>query len=461
MKVGKLLAIVAILIIANSTKIFASSRKDFNKSKESFRVIINADAGGSSQDKNKSSNNAYRVSRPGSLQHRLKQSNPKQQPLTITSQQQKQPLQQKSVTITAPATKIEENSATINKAANIEAINKYLAEHNEIIKSSSIPNSSGKKKNNFADEISDSAAAASVAGAKNNIAMRTRSIRLGLASGESAIKYGLWSQIEAGSAKQKEVSDIASYKLTQSALSFGGDAEINDHMLFGLAYSRALSRSKDSLGNKSDHQAHIISVYNSIDLINHISITSILNFGIGKIKKTRSSGVTKAVIGNPKTQIFSASSEVEYLHKISLANNIIYSVGCDYDLVSVKSYQEKGDPRLVMRFGKKTKDNLQFIVGLMFQHIQNMGRGKTLTMEVHSKYNHSLSSGSKIAKVVHANSGQAMPLGSHKVNKSKIILGGGLNLIKDNKYEISTGYDFARGKAYNEHSGYLKLKVHF
>lgn len=357
-----------------------------------------------------------------------------------------------------------DNSNNINQEdeANIalEAINEYIAQQQQIMGLSA--NDSSNKPNNasFTDDATSSSVTASAIGAKNNIAIRTRAIRLGLASGEAIIKYGLWGQIEAGSAKQRQASNIAAYRLTQTVLSFGGDAEINDNTLFGLAYSRALSKSKDLLGNKSDHQAHIISLYNSVDLIHHISVTSMLNFGIGQIKKTRNSGIAN-VTANPKTQIFGASSELEYLHKISPEHNIIYSLGCDYDMIRVKSYQEKGDSKLVLNFAKKTKDNLQFIGGLMFQNIQNMGKSKILTMEVHGKYNHSLSNKNKLAKVVHASSGQLMPLENHKVNKSKIILGGSLNLIKNNKYEISSGYDFARGKAYNEHSGYLKFKVNF
>ena len=287
-----------------------------------------------------------------------------------------------------------------------------------------------------------------------------------LSSGDRGnVKKGFWVGTTWSVTKQKQNNNIAAFKNKQHGVVLGFDAEFNDNLTIGAAYTRALSKTKfdNKVNNKQLAKLHIAALYAEYNFLSGITLNSYLEYGKASIKNNNIVN-NVSLSGKTKGDIMRAKLEAYYQYD---ARTLIIKpvAGIKYDYYNIKGYKARGQDFYVnvpSNKGKRVSIEAGIVLG------KNIVRKKsTISPEVHFGVERVIlaSNSSRMISVNDAATQTQIwsartPSGS-KMRDIIYTVGGKVRMQSASRIEIGTGYDYSFKKKFSNHSVYLSSKITF
>ena len=279
-----------------------------------------------------------------------------------------------------------------------------------------------------------------------------------VAAGDNNMQsYGVWAQGMFGNAKQKKSSHDLGYKLNQQGANIGFDFG-DDNYLVGIAYTRNGSKVKN-LSMNEKITSNIGSLYSLYNLDNNFFLNGQLKYGRSTIKKQRSNTNGSIAYGKTKGEMAGAEVELGYYYDFMSKSQLIPTIGLSYDYVKVKGYKETGSG-ITRAISKRNGDKTSAFAGLMVNHNIDL-QSFTLTPEIHTYLDYAIKSKAKGINVTLFTQVQPIYIPSTKPARAYYAIGTSLKLAKEQKLNVSLGYDFGVSKKFYSHSGYIQARVNF
>ncbi|WP_316354542.1 autotransporter outer membrane beta-barrel domain-containing protein [Candidatus Trichorickettsia mobilis] len=290
---------------------------------------------------------------------------------------------------------------------------------------------------------------------------------VGVAAGDEAKRklQGVWARGIYGVSKQRPDKGSAGYNGNSAGGTIGGDFELNEKNIVGIAYSNIRSGFKykqSRAGDKTTGNSHILSLYGAHQLNDNFSLKTMLAAGMSKIT-TKRFIMDKIATGKVKNKSYSAEASLNY--KIIANENLYFmpNVGLRYAHYRDGAYSERGVGVYNVSVAAKSNNTLTAITGINMMMPQKLSEALVVVPSVHvAVESYLLNKKQKVkAKLAWMDSyfENNASLGA-KSAKFSYNLGGGI-VAKYNNIEVSANYNCNLRKKYQNHQGTVKLKILF
>jgi outer membrane autotransporter protein len=293
-----------------------------------------------------------------------------------------------------------------------------------------------------------------------------------LAAGEddNKIKYGIWVNPLYGKALHKMHKGFTGYKVKSSGAIIGGDAELTDKLLVGLAYSRINSTIKHQnkkAGDKTNSKYDIFVAYGLYNLPYYCFIEGTASHTTIKVRNYEK----RLIAYNPQNIIYqpvrSNYSDKVYSGQLLLGHNFQASphlmispvAGVRYTHLNAHHYKERGTDFKNLAISRNAHDKWEAILGLRAASLINIGKIQ-LIPELQAYLNHDFKGSSAITDVKLGGYPGPLPSKQYKPFKTLVTLGSSIT-IRQNKFEYGVNYNANIGTKYLAHQGSLKFRVNF
>lgn len=316
----------------------------------------------------------------------------------------------------------------------------------------------------FQEVIDRVAATASTAVSSERRVINNRIARkAAVASGDAKIDYGVWVEGVAGAANQKQIKDYTGYKSRFNGFVLGADAEFNDKYMLGISAGRINSNVKDKLSGKSKSSMNLFTVYGSLEVAKNLSISTLLDYSTGKTKITKLVNKAENLYSHskPKVKNLGGQINIEYSHNLGNQVSIIPNAGFEYDITNIAAHSDG-----VIDIKKRKTSRGAVFAGLKLQKAIAVNSGMTVTPSVNLGVNHAVKDNKGLAKISFAGQNQFVELKKNdnltgKPGKTQYIMGAGVNIAGNSKYDLEAKFDYVKGKKYSGHTASLKLRINF
>ena len=290
---------------------------------------------------------------------------------------------------------------------------------------------------------------------------------VGVAAGDEAKRklQGVWARGIYGVSKQRPDKGSAGYNGNSAGGTIGGDFELNEKNIVGIAYSNIRSSFKykqSRAGDKTTGNSHILSLYGAHQLNDNWSLKTMLAAGMSKIT-TKRLIMDKIATGKVKNKSYSAEASLNY--KIIASENLYFmpNVGLRYAHYKDGAYSERGVGVYNVSVAAKSNNTLTAITGINMIMPQKLSEALVVVPSVHvAVESYLLNKKQKVkAKLAWMDSyfENNASLGA-KSAKFSYNVGGGI-VAKYNNIEVSANYNCNFRKKYQNHQGTVKLKILF
>ncbi|WPY00809.1 Sca family autotransporter beta-domain protein [Candidatus Trichorickettsia mobilis] len=290
---------------------------------------------------------------------------------------------------------------------------------------------------------------------------------LGVAAGDETKRklQGVWARGIYGVSKQQADKGSAGYNGNSAGGTIGGDFELNEKNIVGIAYSNIRSGFKykqSRAGDKTTGNSHILSLYGAHQLNDSLSLKTMLAAGMSKIT-TKRLIMDKIATGKVKNKSYSAEASLNY--KIMANENLYFmpNVGLRYAHYRDGAYSERGVGVYNVSVAAKSNNTLTAITGINMIMPQKLSEALIVVPSVHVAIeSYLLNKKQKVkAKLAWMDSyfENNASLGA-KSAKFSYNVGGGI-VAKYNNIEVSANYNCNLRKKYQNHQGTVKLKILF
>lgn len=293
-----------------------------------------------------------------------------------------------------------------------------------------------------------------------NRANNTNSFTKGIAAGDDDLNYGVW--IKGFIGKETDKANVGSGSNSNTSRSksnihgfvIGGDTKVDEELTIGVAYSNALSNTKQKISGISTNtdkiSSHVFSIYGSGNIDEGISLNGNIAYGKALIK------TTQTVVGRSSKQkgdLFGFNLTTNY--KLYQTESVMIEprFGASYSTLAMKGYQDGS-----IKVAKNKQQQLDLNAGLVLTSFYD-ANAFTLMPELSADYSHAVWSKGNKVKISNRLDQNIL---SQKVsnNKGTIKLGAGLNVLTD-RIELGGGYEHVIQDKSRVHTGYVKLRVNF
>jgi outer membrane autotransporter protein len=290
------------------------------------------------------------------------------------------------------------------------------------------------------------------------------------AGDDKQVKYGIWATSLYNKAIQRMRAGFAGYKMKSSGVMFGGDAEVTDRLLLGLAYGRinsSISHHNNREGNKADNKYNIFSAYGLYNLSHYNFIEGTASYTT--IKVTNHKKRLKAGSSHHRTCQRASSSYVDKIyngqllfgHNFQPSNHLVISpiAGVRYTHINGNMYKEHSADFKNLFIKRDAYNKWEAILGVRTAALINIGQ-TLLIPETRIYLHHDFKGKAPITDVKLGGYPGSLPSKQYKPFKTLLTIGGGVT-IRHNKFEYGINYDASLSQKYIAHQGSLQLGLNF
>jgi outer membrane autotransporter protein len=295
---------------------------------------------------------------------------------------------------------------------------------------------------------------------------------LAIAAGEddNQHKYGVWVNPLYGKALQKMHKGFTGYKVKSSGAIIGGDIELTDKLLVGLAYTRlnsAIKYQNKKAGDKINGKYDVFSAYGLYTLPHYCFIEGTASHATVKVKNYEK----RLTAYDPQNIIYQTASssytdkvysgQLLLGHNFQTSSHLIISpvAGVRYTHVNANHYKERGTDFQNLSVKRGAHDKWEAILGLRAASLINIGKIQ-LIPKLQAYLNHDFKGSAPITDVRLGGYPGPLPSKQYKPFKTLVTLGSSIT-IRQNKFEYGVNYNANIGTKYLAHQGSLKFRVNF
>ncbi len=288
---------------------------------------------------------------------------------------------------------------------------------------------------------------------------------IGISSGDTPEKYGIWGNTFYSKSMQKERIGNAGYKSYSYGGTLGFDTKISDDSLIGFALSVTNTNIKHknlNAGDKTDITSYLLSAYANQAFSRNWFGQGVISIGSSKInhKDIRSIGAsTQIATSNYNSTILSTEAILGYNNTFSNKSTITPMFGLSYYGISSQAYKETGPSSIqLLNIGKMSSHKLDAIVGAKFTTSSMRTSSLVITPEAHAFINHDLIG--KNQNVTAQLNGTRVQTPKTKLQRTFYNLGGSLN-IEHGATDYVLSIDTNLAPKYTGVQGSLKVRINF
>jgi len=295
----------------------------------------------------------------------------------------------------------------------------------------------------------------------------TASTSAGVASGDAAEKFGVWTQIMGGRGTQKERKNLSGFTSNMMGAILGADTMLNDKATVGVLVGNVNNnvKFKDAAkGDKTKANSWVFGLYGSYDGIADTNFFAQGNFIVAQTavkSNTRQLAQAGGVRQNAKSKydILGLGAEIVGGYKFKFDNSYVApTAGLRYNYFGDTSYTQTGLTNGNQTLKTKATSVVSAVAGVRLGTSIDMD-GTNVMPEVHANVNYAFNSPASKTTYSIKGLGDTVYKGP-KAAKFGANFGAGVMAEADG-FEYGVGYDANMGDKYLAHQGSLKVKVKF
>ena len=290
-----------------------------------------------------------------------------------------------------------------------------------------------------------------------------QAVSVGMAAGDSPYdKFGVWSSINAGLAKQKQLKGIAGFNSVSQGIAIGLDTMVNDSTTLGFAASNSMNHIKHkdaSVGNRTSTASYISAFYGNHNFKNNWFIRGIALFNKTHVKHK---GLYTGFIAESKYNLISYGGEASIGFDHIFKNQMVLTPTTGLRILHNNniSYQETGNPRGGNKISQNAMNNYSLLASLALAKTF-VKSGVSFTPEAHANLQYGIDMksphGSFISPITDNTSTSFVG-----TKPSKITYNYGLGFTgSSDRIECRVSGNIRISDKYVGYQGALKLKVKF
>lgn len=324
----------------------------------------------------------------------------------------------------------------------------------------------GAALNDAGQQLSPNSSGGNVAGAQgaSSLVSNVVSGRVGgVASGDVLQGVGAWGEVFGVTADQDKRSSIDGYEAETYGLALGGDKELNEKLVVGLALSYA-DTSVDGKGavknNTTDIDSYGLTLYGTQKLNNNFYVDGSLGYTFHDFDSKRV--VTVGAVNQTLKADFDGN---EYIAKIGAGRN--FATGCCSDLIitpfadlryshlDLDGYTENGGTA-ALKVDDESVDSLKSSLGVKFA-----AELKGFTPEFRAAWVHEFGDVEAESTSTYATGGAKFKTKGLEVDRDAALIGASVDFAEVKGWELSVNYDGEFKSDYDSHTGSVKAKYNF
>ncbi len=306
-----------------------------------------------------------------------------------------------------------------------------------------------------------------------NYIVDSRLVAVGVAAGDdekTKIEKGVWIKALYGVGNQNKLGKMSGYNSNSFGAIIGGDIELDDDKLFGVAISNIKSNFKfknDKSSDRAKASTIAVSLYGSKNITDHIFMNGAVNIVYSDIKVRALKQITANVekvekYADSKFSSIGASVNfnLNYLKRFQSGNSLTPVIGIKYSKNVDSGFTEKGTGLYNLTAASRKKSSLITKFGASFNFAPIKKVGLIITPGIKAVINRqvSLKADKLKAKLNWQGNQYEQEISIENRQKTAVNLGVGVAVTKG-MVDIMANYDYTLKKQFKSHEGSLKLRV--
>ncbi|MGD9638162.1 MAG: autotransporter domain-containing protein [Alphaproteobacteria bacterium] len=292
---------------------------------------------------------------------------------------------------------------------------------------------------------------------------RTSAVRSGIATGDALENVGAWGQFFGFAASQDMRGGVDGYDATAYGFAVGGDQEVSDGLILGLAFSYGrsdITGDGDTQYNGTDINSYGLNLYGSKNM-GSWNLDGSLGYAYHDYSSNRvvnAVGISQNLEGSYGGNQYSASLGANMPKKVG--EFVLTPWGkLDYSYLNQDSYSETGGTAALNVDSRKT-DSLRTGLGVNINNKIESEMG-TFTPELRLGWNHEFGDEKTDVTARYATGGAAFKTEGVSLPRDSATIGLGVDFVNKSNWTLSANYDAEIKEDYDSHTGRLQVRYDF